>query len=145
MFSLFTKFTGCALFAAIVALACVPAVASAGRVDAVPSQDLRSPDTRDGAHRNQSPTSSLAGTTSQDRRLPDPDVALAQERYYSSYENAAPTPTVVSLRAPSDTGSGFDWFAAAVGACAAGLSLLTTAGVLLLRRRTRHQQAVAIS
>jgi hypothetical protein len=158
MFSLSTK-AGRTLIAMTVALACMPAVASAGPVDVVPSQDLRSPDARDAANRQQSPTSSLAGTTSsrpdahanaaasriearQDLRSPDTrDIAAGREY--------PPTPTVVTLRearAPEVTNSGFNWVAALTGASAAfGLILLTTAAALLIRRRTHREQPVAVA
>jgi hypothetical protein len=87
----------CALACAL--LACTPSVASAEPKnitpfvdEPAPRQDLRAPDTRDAANRNQSPTSSLAGTTSQDRRSPDArDTALAHLRgiHPSSYGSDA--------------------------------------------------------
>jgi hypothetical protein len=95
MSTLSTK-SGRTLVALTVALACVPAAASARPVDLPTAQDLRSPDTRDAANRNQSPTSSLAGTTSQDLRSADArDPALWQERYYSTYQKE---PSQAALR-----------------------------------------------
>jgi len=88
---------GLLLVGAVVALA-APAAA---RIDpppdardragsAVAQHDLRSPDTRDAGNRYQSPPSSLAGTTSTDRGSREARAsALAQERYYRTYNNDA--------------------------------------------------------
>lgn len=174
MFASLTTRTGRALIAITIALAFAPTVASARLIDAVPTpvQDLRSPDARDAANRSQSPTSSLAGTTSP----AGVGGALATERDYPSYpspvrEEAAsrieagqdlrspdtrdvaagreypPTPTVVSLKeiTPAEPATGFDSASAAVGAATlCGILLMTAAAVIVTRRRAHRDQPVAL-
>ena len=168
-FSLTTR----ALIAITIALAFAPTVASARSIDAVPTpvQDLRSPDTRDAANRSQSPTSSLAGTTSPDGG----GAALAVERDWPSYPSPVndvaasriearqdlrapdtrdvaagrefpPTPTVVSLKeiTPPEPAPNFDWAAAAAGALTLGLLLLMTGAIVIVTRRRAHRPPVAV-
>jgi hypothetical protein len=112
---------------------------------ATPRQDLRSPDTRDA-----SPTSSLAGTTSetapQDLRSPDArDAALAEhiaramERYYSSYGEpeplAPPAPT-------APTGGDTPWLP--IGIAIAAILATVAAGGAQLRIRRRRTAGAAV-
>ena len=125
------------LIAMTFALACIPATASARPVDTGPIQDLRSPDARDAAN-----AAAARIEARQDLRSPDTRDIAAGRKF-------PPAPTVVTLREvrdPEVASSGFDWIAAAAGACLAfGLIVLATAGVLLVRRRTHHEQPVAVS
>ena len=173
MFASLTTRTGRALIAITIALAFAPSVASARLIDAVPTpvQDLRSPDARDAANRSQSPTSSLAGTTSPDGvggalalqsdypSYPSPVIDVATSRIEARQDLRSPdtrdiaagreyppAPTVVSLKEinPAEPAPGFDWAAAVAGAVTLGLILLMTAAIVIVTRRRAHRQPVAV-
>ena len=98
------------------------------------TQDLRSPDTRDAATLSSSSQPSSA-VTRQDLRSPD-------ARDAANGVTAAATPDVEVIRLP-ESGSGFDWGDAGIGA--GGLALLLTglAGIALAMRRTGHGISLA--
>jgi hypothetical protein len=98
----------------------------------VQSQDVRSPDARDAGK-----------TTTVVSRVPDArDIALAQERSYSSYGSPKPIP-VVHTATPAT--SDFDWPSAGIGAGALALiALLGVAGFMLVAGR-RHGRSPALS
>jgi hypothetical protein len=137
---------------------------------AIAKQDLHSPDARDAAsaHRFQSPTSSLAGTTSvrpagiaappilrpsgradrqsllvveRQRAAASSDRASASGPYSTADTNAyAATVRAASSAATKTVGTGFDYHDAAIGAgTSAAIALLLAGGTVTLRRRARPQ------
>lgn len=126
-------------------------------------QDLRSPDAKDAATQSQRVqdlrrlaaggrihTSSLAGTTGQDRvywsydhPAPDPQsaAALAQERYYSSSVRPAPLPQPAR---PGDADDGTPWAMIGLGLAGAALAAAGAAGIAgRTRLRARRARVAA--
>jgi hypothetical protein len=125
--------------AILTAFACALLVSAiSGPAAARPQQDLRSPDARDAGR-----TSSLAGTTStprQNLRSPDArdvEIALAQERYYSSYGEPEPL-TLPQSPIPSDD---TPWLPIALS-IASALVIVAASAIQLRRLRLRRRHAV---
>jgi hypothetical protein len=110
-------------------------------------QDLRSPDARDAAQSRRVQdlrrlsaggtihTSSLAGTTSDDKRSATAR-AHAQERYYGSYDDPAPRPQQTPGTGASDDSTPWAIISLAL-ALAIALAGLAAAGVAMRIRRAR--------
>ena len=112
-----------ALVAAPTALA-EPADFHAGPEFAAPAPDLRSPDTRDAARPDTAGNPTVAAAT---------DAALAQERYYASYDQPTPPPAVVT-----NAGDGIarlPFVLAVFGALVVGLGAGSGLHLLHARRR----------